>query len=511
MNVGTPPKSRVLAGALVAVTSIAAVVRLVVANTQILNYDEHIHLFVATVRPWSQFVTELRAIPHPPLSLLAFRLPLLFGDHPLVARLVSVVAAVATIPVFFICARRMGLAPVISLLGALALALAPAHVAVSVIVRGYSIATLFTLLAYASLLPLFSQPRRDGPAERRHLARWLTFSALAMWTEYSAWFVVFSMGTLLALANWRLLVCRWRGLLAFVVSALFLVGFVEWSVGVISASHVAIFFPGSESFSSFALVGAGRDFQLFSSLPVANSVVAALLAMAAVAFGPLMLRALVRGEDFARATAPLVCLQLVSILLVLAYMRIYPFGGTLRHQFVLFPFLLLCGLLLVERAQRVASVAALAMAYIGVLVWGVWALRQPFPEEAGWQPEFTTDPPRVVQNAGRNWIYVPTYSAFGLFGGLGDVHWSAQEECEEGSTRFLVTLPDRSEVTIIRDATFFMVPPHRNQTMRSRLTAVMNGCKHDVLWVYAGVPNTFGVPWRLQGPNNEAAPLDEWK
>ncbi len=83
------------------------------------GYDEMWHVFEASEAPFARFARELSRDPHPPLHVILLVPLVRLGDSILWPRLLSIVAAVAHIPLMFLLARRLGVARPVAWLCAL--------------------------------------------------------------------------------------------------------------------------------------------------------------------------------------------------------------------------------------------------------------------------------------------------------------------------------------------------------------------------------------------------------
>lgn len=465
---------------------VALVLRLRAAQALTLHYDEHWHIFAAAAQPVRQFIAELRELAHPPLSYVALRLFLLFGDTGsyLSARLVSLVPGLLSLPVVYVCARRLQLGRLLSLLGVLLMALSPAHVLVSVVTRGYSLATLFILCAYAAFLERLRHPDRLGA-----LYATFAFAMLAMWTEYSAWFAVAAMAMVPLIAGQRRLFAERRALRWFVASALLMLGYLTASVGIGSYGHIAPFLPDGGPLWRFALLAVARDLELFSLLHISLWAAAGVLIFSTVLLLPEVRAGLRKDGDLARASAPIILVQLLGLLFVLALIRIYPFGGEVRHQFVLFPFCLFSLLLLLDRVQRalhpmLRCVAFAAMVF-STITWGVSVSKKPLPEPPNWLAEWPADAQLLLQAASREPIYVTGYSAYGLSGSLPGLTFVAESSCGPRCQRFTATGRDGSQRTVLKDSGLWETPRFTDAFFAMHLVEVMVAAGQDTVWVYS--------------------------
>jgi hypothetical protein len=148
----------------------------------IFGFDDHAHVFIAGVQPWAHFLRELAWDAHPPLSYLLLRWLVPLQGAELWPRLLSILPALGTVVLAFLCARALGMARPVTWLVALIFAVSSTHVNLAISVRAYSLATFFTLGAYFFLVRLLRDPRT---ATSRDRWGFVVAAILASWSEYS--------------------------------------------------------------------------------------------------------------------------------------------------------------------------------------------------------------------------------------------------------------------------------------------------------------------------------------
>ena len=75
------------------------------------GYDEAWHLYLSTLSPWTKALEEGLVDAHPPLHHLLLMPMARFGPDPFWFRLPSVLAAVATVPLWYLLLRRLRVVP----------------------------------------------------------------------------------------------------------------------------------------------------------------------------------------------------------------------------------------------------------------------------------------------------------------------------------------------------------------------------------------------------------------
>lgn len=395
---------------------------------------------------------------HPPLYYLLLRAILSVSSTLWSARAISLVSGVACIPLTFVCARRMGLQRAVALVGGVTWTLAPAAVATSIVTRGYALSSALFLAAFAAYLPSLR-----APDEKRSLIGTGVLALAAMWTEYCALFAVVAMlgvpivaalarrdlafARRLVRASWRLWAALFLGLVALIV-------YNRWSVQLAHYGHVKAFFPDGGPLWRFLLRGLGRDLRLLLALPFGDGALYPLGAASWIALLFAAYRALRGGGDLAAGAPAVALLGTTLTVFALSLKELYPFGGHMRHQFVLFPLLVLSLLVAVERGvEAVAKLrpAAIAIVFAATVVWGWSALGRPLDEDFGWDARWLNDAQLVQRTAGATPIWAPTYSAYVLAGSLPGSRWTAEADCGEGCLRYRV---EPAGISVLKDAKF---------------------------------------------------------
>jgi hypothetical protein len=416
----------------IAVGAVAIGVRLWLAWRLPVGFDEHWHRFIADARPLGQLVHELKDVAHPPLCVVLLRMVGWVSGSAVAARAIAVVPGVASLAVWYLAARRVGLCAPMALAGVLLLALLPSHAQVSTSVRGYALAMLFQVAAFAELLRWVDEPRG-----RRVPGRALLWLALGMWSEYCTVFVGAAFGVvwLFALRFHGPAEKRGRDVRDALLFGLSIVGlalYLLWGVGLTSFGHTDAYLPSGGSTWRFLLDGWARDLHLLLGVPRSN-VIAALSLVGL----PWLMRPPRTREDLVRSAPSLVLGVMVVLLMLASVTRRYPFGGTMRHQVMLLPFLALVIVQLIDRARKVApSAVVVTSAFMVALAWGAWSLRRPFPDDNLFNAAWAEDAQAVRREAGSGCVYLPVYGVYAFYGGLGPSRWSAESACGPRCVQF---------------------------------------------------------------------------
>ncbi len=385
------PGDRRIALVLLLISAAAAAPRIYLGATQYIEYDGYWHVFIAMQDRWENFAAEYQQNAHPPLYYLLLKLSLWFGHSRLVYRSISVLAGIVAVFLIGKIVEELALWRPAPAIAALAYGLALPSIIISTEVRSYMLCVCFVLASFYCFLDFVG-----GSQSVKARAGFAAFAALAALSHYCASFYVLSclvVAAVFGFASYRDGFRRRLGLEA----ATFLpaIGIMAVTYYTHAGGHIGVaahltefyFYPGgSESIAAF-LGRTGRLlFNLFSPVSVATpeqfAAVSAGLFMAAGGLLYLVRGGLPEGLR-ARATALTTILMLAGIIAG-GLLGQYPFGGELRQQFILFPFAVICGCVLLDRAASAIPLpgwrAVLAAAAVTLTVGVSVARFQEFPK-----------------------------------------------------------------------------------------------------------------------------------
>ncbi len=458
------------------------------------GFDDNAHVFIAAVEPWAAFLRELSWDAHPPLSYLLLRWLVPLHGAELWPRLLSIVPALASIVAAFFCARALGMARPVARLVALIFAVSSTHVNLAISVRAYSLATCFTLVAFLFLLRIL---RDDALGSARERWAFATAAVLASWTEYSALLAIVAMLAAAALQMLRDSGLRTRVTLAasrrsswgvFLVLAAGVAGVVVWmrsTHGVGQVGHVIDAFPSAgESWPAFALRGATRTLDLFAPLGVSAKHAPGLVGTAALA----VVLWLVTNRS--RALLGTIVVVLWTTIFALALAGTYPYGGRMRHQFVLFPFFTLAAAAVVDAALRtLRSRRATTLIPLALAAWtaatGLRSLTRPPIEE------FTTVPrlwPTEIAPAARGAapdeiLYAARIDTIAIYSHLRDRRWTAVDRGPDDDV-FLAEGRGKLPIRVVRRDAWWLPSP-LDDAAATELAAAMRRLDVGRAWVIA--------------------------
>jgi hypothetical protein len=460
-------------GRLLALIALGAAAPMVYfAVRQGIEYDGWWHIFIAREVPWARFWRDVVDNAHPPTFYLLLRAVTLLGSERLVYRSVSIVVAVAATVVIGRIARRVYRAAAVSLLCAFAFGFALTTVVMASAVRSYMLSAALVVMAFRHYLDLIDPDLPRVEAKTRVWFAGALIAAIA--THYAALFV-FAAAVVLpccyAIVDggyrtwWReRLRTRWRadlatiGAVAAVAVAVYVLHVSKFADPIV---HTAQYNPdrseaagglaGALSFLARSIV---PQIDLFAPYPLARFPAAAravvVATMAALTAGlALMLR---RRPDWVVASAPLATLVILTVAIMAASVaKRYPFGGFLRHQFILFPFIMLSGFALVDEivARARHKRVLLAGVCVGIVLNGLYQWRSRY---------FSSDPgadavAEFIDLFGDSHaVYVDQFSLIPLFAGHLHDKWSVQWQLGESFFAIPVVEPQRTLV-VLRDMT----------------------------------------------------------
>jgi hypothetical protein len=438
--------SRVSARAVLLGIVLAASVPLIyLAVTERIEYDGYWIAFIATQDRWRNFIAEYQANAHPPLYYLVLRAGLWFGRSLLAYRAVSILAGLGTIYLVGRAALKLTRSSWTAALAALAYGVAMPTLVVSIEVRGYMLCTFFALLSYRCFLSVIA---RDGPAGTlRPRIACAAAAALSCLTDYYSFFYV---GAVLIVAMAR--ACWWSGeprskalgreavTFAAVLGVMAFLYFTHTAAMAIPWGHLQSFYymgmgtgtgAATESVGEFLLRNLQNDFNLLSpwqtaSQPVFVAILAGLLLAGAGSLW--LLRRLKEPKNLPAAATVVVTALILAEIMLAGVLGKYPFGGFLRQQFLLFPFLVLSGFVLLDRltagiprrtAWILAGVLAAAIGWVG------YAKFAAYPKAT---ERLMTDQMRQFNNLFPKAaaVYVDHYNFFAFFMHHDDWTWESE-------------------------------------------------------------------------------------
>lgn len=363
------------------VVALTAVPLVVLCGSERLGYDAFWHVFIARQVRWTHLLEEIRDNAHPPVFYLGLKATIaVLGYSVPVYRLISMIATLGSTLLVGRIVQRTARHPWLPPVAALLFGSSLTTLSIGLDVRSYALSTLFTLWALLAFLTL----AQGAFAEPRHGPRviFALMTSLAVMTHYVAsLFLVGCCATTVVLVlldrdyRRRLLGAGrrrwWANLLTFGIPAAVLATGYSLHFGSnpkrFQFHHIGefLFDPQREGAFEFLRRGTAGLFELF--LPAldyprfastamvtgpspSGPSLAVLVVLSLAAIGWLVVTS-VRADDaraVARRAPPILLLAIASLLAVLGLLGSYPYGGKLRHQFVLFPFAVIALTLLID-------------------------------------------------------------------------------------------------------------------------------------------------------------------
>jgi hypothetical protein len=346
----------------------AAVPRIWLGASQFVEYDGYWHVFIAQQDNWKNFWADIYANAHPPLYFLLLKAALHFGHSLLVYRSISLLTGIASVFLTGLIALKVMGSKVRAYQSALAYGLALPGIIVSCEVRSYMLSVFFVLLSFWWLLDL-AEPGADPAAsgssgsETKSRAGFAAGTILACLSHYFAFFYA---GAAILLLLGRFVgrkaqgkTASWRAEAATSLPVIAVIGTLykvhAGRLAQIQGHLIPYYYDpkGHETVTSFLVRNWMNFVNLFSPYQLSSVAAALGVLILALAGGVwvLVIRGAAARESWTMGIAALILGGFVATALA----GKYPFGGDLRQQYLLFPFLVLWVAILVERTAGQVS------------------------------------------------------------------------------------------------------------------------------------------------------------
>ena len=355
---------------LLAIALAALIPRIYLGLVQFVAYDGYWHVFTATQDRWENLVLEYKADAHPILYYILLRWVAHLGHLPIVYRSISILPGAAAAFAVGKIAQQVCTNRVVPLLAAGAYAFAITSIDLSIEVRSYMGCLFFVLLSFDSFLRALTLP--EGRRLALHWILFTVFASVAISFEYYAIFYLAACLGVVSLAvgldsDYRARFFRriQPALPPFVIAVLIPVLTITYFYRTHLSRqprifpHVGSFYwnPGSgESRIEFLLKNLQNAFAYFMPLPIENrAVFLGILAVLVLLLVTVAFRERSVGNGLPRLAVFFMPILLVAQLMALGLARRYPFGGEMRQQSILAPFLCLSLFLLLDRLVSIPS------------------------------------------------------------------------------------------------------------------------------------------------------------
>jgi hypothetical protein len=461
---------------LLGIIAICLVPRLILTYKQFISYDGWWHIMVARTGNWRATFEDIRDNAHPPLFYILLHYLVKLGHSRPVYRLGVVIPGLAATYYVGFIASKLYVSRTLAILAAATFGLSMAMIEISVDVRSYSLALLFVLAAFY----YFTEWLQDLGG-RKGAGAFLLFCSLAslgITTEYYAvFFLLASFAAALILylryAQFRALVSVWLGGYGKIAALSCLIPLL--TIGILYRRHIRYlpkFFNHVEAFYWHPHSGAGlgafllsnllRDANYFSPLALSSRIIVVLLFLTLAGFIAIYaLRGRFSPRRLAAAAPGLILVLLVCELALLAAAGRYPFGGQMRQQSIIFPFLVLSTFALLDWMLAVspprlspALSAIIAISIAANFAYG-WKQIQFFDEADLFLPPYRRfmeafPHPRVV--------FTDQYSSVFYLMGANASHWTFVSKLGKAGLvgvervyEFKITSPSGEEQILLRD------------------------------------------------------------
>jgi hypothetical protein len=385
---GTPS----LRSSRVAILAIALGLRLFAALTQPIDYNAYWHVFIAR-----NLSREYGSLAHPPLFLLLLKASGAVSHSRLALQAIAILSGLGVVALAQFLLARLRASTTVANLGALTIATAPSAILLSCGVQSYMLAAVFILWSFRHYLDLV---RPEPSTGWRGRAAFATLASLGLLTEYytglylvacvaaPALFAVVRPAYRIALARSlrRRLLADVATLLAPVlVGALLYAVIAKPWIHALNSMPQFYFQPGRETAVAFLTRTLASLFQIFSPVALRSPGAAAVLVFgfAVVVFLAVARDRSVEAAAADRAMPAAIFLALLVIGMGMGLRGLYPFGGLMKHQFLLLLFAILAGFVAFDRLvqsvsrpfARGALLGACALAIAGNFVGHLQDLR----------------------------------------------------------------------------------------------------------------------------------------
>ena len=316
---------------LVLIALAAAVPRLLLGASQFIEYDGYWHIFIAQQNKWANFREDIYNNAHPPLFFLLLKPVLHLGHSLLVYRSISILTGVASVWLVGWIAWKITHKELLAYEAALAYGLALPGIIMACEVRSYMLSVFFVLLSFDCLVDLAGTEQPKNQFGLR--IRFAVWTILACLSHYFAFYYAGAAMVLLIVRrriSWKAEAATCAPIAA-AVAALY---FSHANRLAVIQSHLLPYYfdpKAQESATGFLLRNWRNFLNLFSPFEVSAAAAIGVLLVAAAA-----------SVWLARTLTIRITVIMLAGFALSALAGKYPFGGDLRQQYLLFPFLILC-------------------------------------------------------------------------------------------------------------------------------------------------------------------------
>lgn len=462
------------------------------------GYDEAWNLFYAKIHPFLRSFIELRFNAHPPVASLFLRFPLFFGDTIFWARLGSVIPSIAAMGVLYLTFKRLCFTAPLPIVVLWIVAVSHIYVNISVCVRGYALMTLWLMAALYLYIDIVADLKNIAP---KKAFLFVLFALLAVWTEYCAVFFIFALfgsfvlllvfGSISLSEGGKLFVRNWGAGLLLLLGGVGLLFYFKWTLMPLSQGHVTVYYLGAqESLLAYAVRGVSNNLRYFTVFDLQNPswVIAAAMGMACLS-GGLIFYYSKSKPDPARASILAAHMILWVVLFILGVRGLYPFGGAMRHQFVLYLFILLSFSIMADEVLRPISKPGLwflcGFVIVTTLLLSNERFKGPPIEEFMPYPLFQTEYESFMEKrTDAAPLYLTNYNHFGFFYHTIGWRWELKKSFDSLCFLYEVT-KDGETIPIIVDRSQWRWPIPMDGRFEERIAGILRFLNTETMWLFS--------------------------
>jgi hypothetical protein len=365
---------------LAVVCFIAAILYCYRGVTEAIEYDGYWHIWVGAQNDWHQFNGEYRQTSHPPLFFLLLKLVMAFQRTPLAFRLVSILSGIGAVFVLGKVAGTITRSVATAALASVLFAFSTPVTMLATEVRSYMLALLWIELAFYNYVRVW----QTGGSSKRPIVWFGVFSGLGILSHYFvSFFLLASLTAPVYLAavnkDFRRTIAAtlrkgWAAIAGSVGAVSALAAYLyyqqarSWAV---TLNHLPAYYyeKTKETIPAFLWRTTEVLLDSFLPFPVATEGVYILsLIVVVMGLAYVVYRFHLHSRWGLAAAFPAAFLMIVAAGLALAaILDKYPYGGAMRQQSILFPFLVLTAALVVrdlakENKRALAATAGIVAA-----------------------------------------------------------------------------------------------------------------------------------------------------
>ncbi|RLE26636.1 MAG: hypothetical protein DRJ65_05080 [Acidobacteria bacterium] len=493
-----PP--RWLRNLLVLISIAAGVLMLYFGSIARIEYDGWWHVFIARTSDWSMFWREVYANAHPFLFFVFLKFgSFCLGFSRLAYRSVSILSGVFSVFLIGLIVQKICRERMTPILAAMVFATSTTTVIIANEVRSYMLAGVFFLFSLYFFLDVIE------PGSNRLRSRFFCGAGLVLGvvSHYSLMFIipVFAVVPLVLMvgdADYRAKTLRgWKGSLTTYLIMLGVpaaVAIEEYYFHIRklggSAKYVYLsrfYYESGEGLWAYVWRVLVDEINLFVPINLLRTPeVIQVFAVVVLVVGLAVLFRFLRKEGDARAAVvPIVTVVLVCVLLVVSIQGRYPFGGPLRHQYLVYlvalvSFFLFYDRCLIRLSSRPGRVVVQGL-FLAVLIFSTgyqWLTLKIPRDELGIQAHqmFKDEFPDS------SCVYLDQYSLIHFFTNEHRATWNFEKTTEDNRIDQIRVQKGDREFVILRDRRW-QAHPDRAKVYRD-LRSAMEEFGHDQVDIY---------------------------